>query len=272
MEHGPGCACDCAKTNDNVCVALQNQCSGPKAREDPAIYLQNIERHGSISLYFLDSKVYSGMGSALVKAGRAIIPFLDRNLFGYGYKEKIVISCASYSSFAYVQEAATAAKRSQNADRYFFTIDQEGTDYEGVMNRLHPFTTNRVYGTGGGPCGNPGEYYSAIQAAVNDEKRGENGMNYIYKVDVEDAMQKYINVGVEGIMTDRPALARKVATSMGLRIANPNEPIPISRPKGLYELCNLVNMKQFRIRKCSVDYKEEYDKMMHLSNLQSLPS
>ena len=74
--------------------------------------------------------------------------------------------------------------------------------------------------------GIPGDYYSAIQAAVAGEKRGENGMNYICTVDQENIMRKYIDVGVEGIMTNRPALVRQVATSMGVRISNPDEPIP----------------------------------------------
>lgn len=178
--------------------------------EDPAAYMQNLACHCSISLYFLDSKVGSGMGAALIKAGRAIIPFMDKNLFSYGYRGKVIISCASFSSFAYVQEAAIAAKRSPNANRYFFTVDQEEQNYAGVMNKLYPFTTNRVYGTGGGSCGVPGDYYSAIQAAVAGEKRSENGMNYINTVDQESIMRKYIDVGVEGIMANRPAMPDKL--------------------------------------------------------------
>ncbi|CAF2956657.1 unnamed protein product [Rotaria sp. Silwood2] len=118
------------------------------------------------------------MGETLVKAGTGLIPFMDKNLFGYGYKGKVIISSASFSTFAYVQAAATAAKKSRNAQRYFFTTDQEENNYEGVMNRLSPYTNNRVYGTGSGSCGALVTYYDAIKAAVAGKKQGENGKRH----------------------------------------------------------------------------------------------
>ncbi|CAF3851900.1 unnamed protein product [Rotaria sp. Silwood1] len=174
IEHGPGCDCRCATGNDHVCVVLQNQCSGPSARENPAPYMQNIARQSSIALYFVDSKVDASMGETLVKAGAGLIPFMDENLFGYGYKGQVIISSASFSTFEYVEAAAIAAKASRNAQRYFFTTDQEENNYEGVMNRLYPVTNNRVYGTGASSCGTAPSYYAAITAAVAGKKQGEN--------------------------------------------------------------------------------------------------
>ncbi|CAF2048142.1 unnamed protein product [Rotaria magnacalcarata] len=231
IEHGPGCDCGCAQGNGHICVVLQRQCAGPKASENPAAYMQHIASHDGIALYFLDSKVHTSMGEALVKAGKALIPFMDKNLFDHGYKGKVVISSASFSTFAYVQAAAIAANYSRYAHRYFFTIDQEGENYAGVMNKLTPYTNNRVYGTGQGACGEVSNYYAAIKAAAAGKKHGENGMNYIYTVDQKLAMQEYINAGVEGIMTNQIALAKTVATSMGLRLALPGDPIPISRER-----------------------------------------
>jgi glycerophosphoryl diester phosphodiesterase len=228
IEHGPGCDCDCVKGNAHTCVPLQNKCSGPTARENPADYMKHIARHDSIALFFLDSKVSANMGGALVKAGKAIIPFMDNYLFGHGYKGKVVISSAQFDTFAYVQAAATSAKQSRNAHRYFFTIEGEGHNYAGVMKKLSPFTNNRVYGTGTSSCAGPHPFYAAIKAAVAGKKRRENGMNYIFTVDSEQAMREYINVGVEGIMTNQVPLAKKVAMSMGLKIARPDDPIPIS--------------------------------------------
>ncbi|CAF5011222.1 unnamed protein product, partial [Rotaria sp. Silwood1] len=174
IEHGLGCDCRCATGNDHVCVALQNQCAGPSARENPVTYMQNIARRDSIALYFVDSKVDASMGETLVKAGAGLIPFMDENLFGYGYKGKVIISSASFSTFEYVKAAAIAAKASRNAQRYFFTTDQEENNYEGVMNRLYPVTNNRVYGTGASSCGTAPSYYAAITAAVAGKKQGEN--------------------------------------------------------------------------------------------------
>ncbi|CAF2872395.1 unnamed protein product [Rotaria sp. Silwood2] len=166
IGHGPHCDCGCATGNDHICFPLQNQCWGVKATANPATYMQNIARHSDIALYFVDSKVSSSMGQTLVKAGRDIISFMDKNLFGYGYKGKVVISSASFGTFAYVQAAAIAAKASRNAHRYFFTVDQEGNNYEGVMNKLCPYTNNKVYGTGTGSCGTVSTYYNGIKAAV----------------------------------------------------------------------------------------------------------
>ncbi|CAF4949437.1 unnamed protein product, partial [Rotaria sp. Silwood1] len=153
IEHGPGCDCGCATGNDHICVALQGRCSGSKARENPATYMQNIARHAGIALFFVDSKVSARMGQTL---------------------GKVVISSASFSTFAYVQAAAIAAKGSRNSHRYFFTVDQEGNNYEGVMNKMCPVTNNRVYGTGTGSCGEVVTYYDAIKAAVAGKKQGEN--------------------------------------------------------------------------------------------------
>ncbi|CAF3693494.1 unnamed protein product [Rotaria sp. Silwood1] len=178
IEHGPGCDCGCATGNDHICVALQGRCSGSKARENPATYMQNIARHAGIALFFVDSKVSARMGQTLVKAGKNLISFMDKNLFDYGYKGKVVISSASFSTFAYVQAAAIAAKGSRNSHRYFFTVDQEGNNYEGVMNKMCPVTNNRVYGTGTGSCGEVVTYYDAIKAAVAGKKQGENGKRY----------------------------------------------------------------------------------------------
>ncbi|CAF3803560.1 unnamed protein product [Rotaria sp. Silwood1] len=240
IEHGPGCDCGCATGNDHICVALQGRCSGSKARENPATYMQNIARHAGIALFFVDSKVSARMGQTLVKAGKNLISFMDKNLFDYGYKGKVVISSASFSTFAYVQAAAIAAKGSRNSHRYFFTVDQEGNNYEGVMNKMCPVTNNRVYGTGTGSCGEVVTYYDAIKAAVAGKKQGENGMNYIYTVDKEHIMREYINLGVEGIMTNRIALVKKLAISLGLRIAKPNDPIPFST-KNTCSKCDDMN-------------------------------
>lgn len=236
IEHGPGCDCDCATGNGHTCIAaLQRKCSGPIASENPAVYMQHIARQNSIALYFVDSKVGAAMGETLIKAGRALISFMDKYLFDNGYKGKVVISSASFSTFAYVQSAALTARSSRYADQYFFTVDQEGNNYAGVMNRLSPFTNYRVYGTGQGSCGADGDYYAAIRSAVAGKKHGENGMNYIYTVDKEYVMRQYINEGVEGIMTNQVPLAKQLAVSMGLRLAHPGDPIPISRENREYD-------------------------------------
>ncbi|CAF4075386.1 unnamed protein product [Adineta steineri] len=59
---------------------------------------------------------------------------------------------------------------------------------------------------------------------VNGKSNGEHGMTYIWTLDKESSMKDYINRGVQGIITNRIALAKRVAVSMGVAMANVSTP------------------------------------------------
>jgi hypothetical protein len=59
----------------------------------------------------------------LAKAGAAIVPFIDKNLFKYGYKGKVVIAATKVDTFDCIKAAVIAANSSANRERYFFTFD-----------------------------------------------------------------------------------------------------------------------------------------------------
>ncbi|CAF5130794.1 unnamed protein product, partial [Rotaria sp. Silwood1] len=78
---------------------------------------------------------------------------------------------------------------------------------------LSRFTNNRVYGTGISSCVS-GTYYTGISQSVAGKAAGHHGMNYIWTLDKESSMQTYIELGIQGIITNRVALARNLAISM----------------------------------------------------------
>jgi hypothetical protein len=138
-----------------------------------------------------------------------------------------LISAAKISTYNYIQAAVIAANDSVNKDNYFFTFDEEGHDYRGVMAMLSRLTNNRVYSTGVSCC-LPNLYDSAIEASVNSIDRGENGLSLIWTIDFSTSMKNYINLGVNGFLTDRIPPARRVVNSMDITLASPSTPIPES--------------------------------------------
>ena len=215
IEHGDPCDCYCAFTRSNICLqGLQRKCVGPEASNNAAAQLQYVARLKNIALYIVDSKVEAHWDDRLIKAGEAIVPFLDRNLFSYGYRGKVIIGSAKMETFDYIEAAVKAANQSRNRDRYFFTFDDEDEDYQGVMSTLSRLTNRRVYATGISACGSD-TFYIAMQSGVIGRNKGENGMTYIWTIDKESSMREYINLGVQGIITNRIAVAKRVVASMG---------------------------------------------------------
>jgi hypothetical protein len=92
VEHGNPCDCICAFPKSHICRrGLSQKCAGPKASNNAAAQLQHVAHLAGIALYIIDSKVDAKWNSRLSKAGEAIVPFVDKNLFGYGYKGKVII-------------------------------------------------------------------------------------------------------------------------------------------------------------------------------------
>ncbi|CAF4720542.1 unnamed protein product [Rotaria sp. Silwood1] len=225
FDHGGICDCICAVDDNHICNTVQTECEGLGASENAITHVQHIARLRSVALVFIDSKVDANMGATLTKAGSAIIPFLDKYLFANGYQGQVIISSAKIDTYNYLRAAATTSKSSPNMARYFFTFDQEADNYAGVMTILSRFTNNRVYGTGSSSWSHRERI---IKAGVAGERNGEHGMTYIWTLDKKSSMQEYINLGVQGIMTNRVASLKNLTISMDLKIAQPSDTIPIS--------------------------------------------
>ena len=229
--HG-GFICDCLcaplAVQEHICNSvLLRKCSGSEVENRAADHMQKVAHLTDIALYIIDSKVDASMGSKLSIAGASLIPFLDQNLFAYGYRGQLVISTAQVNTFDYLQAAAIAARNSIYESHYFFTFDQENNDYSGVMGMVSRFTNNRVYGTGISSCLRK-RFYRGIDASLVGKGQGEHGMSYIWTVDDRTVIESYIDRGVQGVMTNRIAQVKEVAQEKGLRLATPNDTIPVA--------------------------------------------
>jgi hypothetical protein len=228
FEHGGICDCVCDVGDDHICKgSLQHACSGSKASDDARGHLQHAATLKKLALIIIDSKVDSKLGKRLSKAGKAVVPFIDKNLFEYGYQGNVIIGSGKINTYEYMKAAIEAANNSPYKTRYYFTFDQEGNDYSGVIAILSRLTNKRVYGTGISSCV-PKKYYSGIEEAAQGKLRHEHGLSYIWTLDKKSSIIEYIKRGVQGIMTNRVHLAAQLAQSRGLYIAKPTDPIPIS--------------------------------------------
>lgn len=118
-----------------------------------AAQLQHVAHLNGVALYIIiDSKVEAKWNSRLSKAGKAIIPFIDKNLLKYDYKGKVIIASEKINTYENIEVAVAAANYSANRDHYFFTFDGERDSYQGVMAILSRLTYHRMYGTGITAC------------------------------------------------------------------------------------------------------------------------
>lgn len=92
---------------------------------------------------------------------------------------------------------------------------------------LSRLTKNRIYSTGSSAC-SPLTYDSAINSGINGKNLGENGITIIWNFDLEFNIQKYIDRGVQGIMTNRVSVARNIVNKAGLMLADNTTSIPVS--------------------------------------------
>ncbi|PAA84885.1 hypothetical protein BOX15_Mlig011944g3 [Macrostomum lignano] len=230
-EFGHRWLCDCSCPHPrsyHICSHSLRGCSGRGASASAASHLRHMARLPGLALVILDGKVNSKWGDRLATAGANLARLVERELFGNGYRGNVVISAGKINCFEYVSAAAKTASGFSNKDRYYFAFDQEDDKYSSVAAMLSRFTRKRTFGTGISAC-LPGTYYSGIRQAVAGVRNGEIGLTYIWTLDKESSMKSYINLGVNGIITNRPGLLKKLAGNLGLRLAKPGDAIPTAR-------------------------------------------
>jgi hypothetical protein len=142
----PGLPCDCvagntcADRNADVCnhmVGVGTECSSLAAKDGsnpcspcimrtPAKAMMELlasYKH-KLAVVYLDSKVDAvDAPPNLAQAGTNIVAYVEKHLFGSGYRGQVIVSCPSTDQMAYLQAAVAAAKSSPNSGSYYFTID-----------------------------------------------------------------------------------------------------------------------------------------------------
>ena len=225
IEHGNPCDCICAILPGHVCHhGLNMKCSGSGASRNIIEHVEDVANRSGIALYYIDSKLDREIGEL---AGVNVIAFLDVHLFARGYQGNVLISTTEIDNFDYIQSAVNAASNSANRNRYYFTFDEEKGAYRDVISMLSRLTNQRIYSTGSSAC-LPLFYTDALRAAVNGKVSGENGLTLVWTIDLEINMKNLINLGVNGIMTNRVSDLKQVVQSLGLTLATPSTPISTS--------------------------------------------
>jgi glycerophosphoryl diester phosphodiesterase len=107
-----------------------------------------------------------------------------------------------------------------------FTFDQEGDGVSKTLNALVQYSNpNRVYGTGVSAC-SPTQYSSAIALAVKNRNAGVSGLVYTWTIDKTSSINQYLDLKLDGIITNDPAALRAAVDARGLMLAKPTANIP----------------------------------------------
>ncbi|MEM7426106.1 MAG: hypothetical protein AAF441_08420 [Pseudomonadota bacterium] len=228
--HGGVCDCACSSGSGSVCSPLRGSC---EAAASAISLLRHMAGRRQLALIIVDSKIDDDMKpSVMRKAGQNVIKALNTEVFGKGYKGMVIVGAAKLTASNYIGAAIKQAASSRYNRRIFFSFDQESSKVNNVLGELADLgTKNRAFGTGISACV-PGSYYSAIRLANQNRSRGTHGMSYIWTVDKESTITKYLEAGAQGIMTNRPARALSIMKAKGLALAKPGQLLPVatSRP------------------------------------------
>jgi hypothetical protein len=209
FKHGFPCSC----TGSNVGLCAKASCGDASAVGEMLDHLAKVQL--GVALVVIDAKAGDIRPNALGYAGNKVAHGVIRELYGKGYNGSVVLSV---STFDYLPFLRSALEGIQSAapdllSRVRFSIDQEGEDAGGVIDRLAAIGAPIAYGTGRTGAGRG--YRDAIRLA---KARGV-GFTYIWTIDDPEIMENYINEGVSAIMTDHPFRARDVSGRRNLRLA-----------------------------------------------------
>lgn len=207
FQHGTPCDCTClfeASGEHNICKK-DNVCKGSTSVEVMTNFLGSSEVTSSrLALIYVDSKVDDMSNGNYAAAGANVVRLFNQKVLEKGYRGQILIGCPEIKHYMYLYGALQEAKRSNYADRYFYTIDGEGSNAQGVWNALSKLgTKNIAYSTGISVC-SPGTYHSAIEYSLDRKAYADVG---IWTIDLESSMKNYIETGVGFILTNRPKIA-----------------------------------------------------------------
>jgi hypothetical protein len=225
FRHEGVCDCSCVPLfppANHVCTALLPAGDRCNASVAAGVQLQHVAKKG-LALVDIDNKMD---GNAPVEQGAALVRFLVDNLFKQGH-QGIVVTGGISETTGFLDSAAATAKATEYADQIYFAMDEFGSDKKvgtkGLINKLvrSVSSVNRFYGTGLTSC-TAGQYYGESTVGVKHQAAGVVSSTYIWTVDREDTMVKYINLGVRGIVTNKPAALRDLLKTHEIKLAPPS--------------------------------------------------
>ncbi len=260
--------CDCSvgqETRDNVCNYLNNPAKNTLShhtcisKEDAGKMLHHLAKTyaNKLAVIYIDSKVdKDDKPKNFTEAGKKVVDLLERELFANGYKGQVIISAGELQYSEYIKSAVEASKKTVNKEKYYFTYDGQSTAVNilpssgkakeefsiAVKGLINANTKNRVYSCGIAALV-PGTFYDQIALAVYNKKIGVISSSGIWTLDNPNSMKKYLDLGVDAIVTNVPSEALKIIRERGFDLALPgtalepatNDNLTIELPEN--ELC-----------------------------------
>ncbi|TRZ58162.1 MAG: hypothetical protein D4S02_12615 [Rhodocyclaceae bacterium] len=216
----------------NTMAKTQGLCFAQTPAADMLAHLADSRFSGQLAVVYIDSKVDKADAPPdLAAAGKNVIQFLDTNLFGKGYQGQVIVSTGETKYSAYTKAAIAQAALSVNMAQYFFTFDGQSSapnllpspdaakaEFKTAVQTLIDLgTRHRFYAVGiAGIL--PGTFYDQIALATYNKKKMTVSGTGIWTLDSTDAMNKYLDLGVESIMTNRPGDALSVFANRHIRM------------------------------------------------------
>jgi hypothetical protein len=234
FQHGTICECQFptgwyAWNETDICVQMMSV--SPTYKPDPDLpktetiksgkdaclvnetargFMNTLATKSSIALFIVDSKVGGSVAAsqaARAAAGRNVIAALVKDLFGKGYKGKVIVGVDKEKFHAYIMAAAQAARSTAYANRIYFSIDENGNKEEYALSAielLNEYAPGKVAYGNGISANFDGNYEKVFKTGVAAEKQGRVQFNYIWTLDKPNPMKTYLSLGVRGIMTNSP--------------------------------------------------------------------
>lgn len=234
FRHGFPCECTpgllCLHGRDSIC-RNGSSCRASMAAAD---LLRHVARQAQLALLVIDSKPHAQerMSEAEQEvAGREVVELLGRELFQNGYAGKVIVSVAEMEpSTTYLRAAAATAAGKSFADQLYFSFDQEGNKVKQVLTALRDLPSKaRAFGTGISACWFEREDYArGIRLAQKNKTAGAASFVYIWTIDKRSSMERYIEAGAQGIMTNVPGRLRQLIKDRGGTLATSKTPMPMA--------------------------------------------
>jgi len=212
FQHGGFCDCNCPLISwfSKPSICGQIECDTSSAVNTMLTYLAKTD----LLLIVIDSKLSSSDSSDRQKiAGERIIKNLETLLFDSGYKGKVLVSVENMGAEYYIARANEFALTSKYSDRIFFAFDRVD---DGAIDKLVSLKVkNMAYANGITSCWNePKEVSMSITNAIKARNNNIISFVYVWTLDKDTSMKHYVDMGVDGIITNEPMLLKNIANKI----------------------------------------------------------
>jgi hypothetical protein len=236
FQHGGRCDCLCARGANSICSALGHGWrTACEASESPGPLLGHIAGKAEIALVIIDSKVGDLQEATEMTAGRRAVGLVEEHLFGTGYSGNVIISAAKLTSGGYLRAAAQALVGKPFAAKVFFSFDEERNKAVEVLTALRGLPSKaRAFGTGISACLR-WPLRKGIRTADLNRRSGSASLVYVWTLDRRRSMERYLDAGAQGIITNYPGRLHQVIKAQGGTLAKRSTLIPLATKDHIVE-------------------------------------